>query len=76
MQELHKTGAFLESAEFGSNMYGTSKDAVKNVCSVDKICILDIELQGVMQVCGTRYTSCGAVYLIPRGIPSFCIILV
>ena len=41
---------FLEHAEFGSNIYGTSKQSVDNVCNNRKICILDIELQGVLQV--------------------------
>lgn len=50
MQQLIKDGLFLEHAEFGSNMYGTSKMAVQNVCDKGQICILDIELQGVLQV--------------------------
>jgi guanylate kinase len=50
MQHLIEEGAFLEHAEFGSNLYGTSKQAVKNVCDKGQICILDIELQGVLQV--------------------------
>ncbi|XP_063688860.1 guanylate kinase-like [Bolinopsis microptera] len=50
MQQLIEDGAFLEHAEFGSNLYGTSKLAVTNVCDKGQICILDIELQGVLQV--------------------------
>ncbi len=43
-------GEFIESAEFSGNMYGTSVKAVEDVTSRGKICILDIEMQGVMQV--------------------------
>ena len=50
MQQLIEEGAFLEHAEFGNNLYGTSKLAVTNVCDKGQICILDIELQGVLQV--------------------------
>ncbi len=42
-------------------MYGTSVKAVENVMSKGKICILDIEMQGVMQVSTTiLLTSCAA----------------
>ena len=50
MQQLIEKGEFMEHAEFGSNLYGTSKVAVQNVCDKGQICILDIELQGVLQV--------------------------
>ncbi|KAF6214812.1 hypothetical protein GE061_009555 [Apolygus lucorum] len=43
-------GEFLETASFSGNMYGTSYSSVKNVCSSGKICLLDIEMQGVIQV--------------------------
>lgn len=38
---------FLEHAEFSGNMYGTSKKSVENVLNSGRICVLDIELQGV-----------------------------
>lgn len=41
---------FLEHAEFSGNIYGTSKNAVIDIRRLGKICILDIELQGVLQV--------------------------
>ncbi len=43
-------GDFIESAEFSGNMYGTSVKAVEDVTSKGKICVLDIEMQGVKQV--------------------------
>lgn len=43
---------FIETAEFGSNMYGTSFDAVRAISAAGtgRTCILDIELEGVKQV--------------------------
>jgi guanylate kinase len=45
--EEHK---FIEHAEFGGNCYGTSIDAVKQVAASGKVCILDIDRQGVHSV--------------------------
>jgi guanylate kinase len=38
-------GGFIEHAVFGSNHYGTSVMAVKEVADKDRICILDIEME-------------------------------
>ncbi|KAJ1986710.1 guanylate kinase [Dimargaris cristalligena] len=43
-------GEFIESAEFSGNYYGTSIKAVKDVLDAGKICILDIDMQGVISV--------------------------
>ncbi|XP_072944501.1 guanylate kinase isoform X2 [Epargyreus clarus] len=43
-------GEFLETATFSGNMYGTSKRAVEAVRRSGKICVLDIEIEGVKQV--------------------------
>jgi len=43
-------GEFIETAQFSGNMYGTSCKAVSDVQKAGKICILDIEMQGVMQL--------------------------
>lgn len=43
-------GKFLEHAEFSGNLYGTSFKAVQDVQTAGKICILDIEMQGVKNV--------------------------
>ncbi|KAG9307313.1 hypothetical protein G9A89_017141 [Geosiphon pyriformis] len=49
-QELINQNGFLEHAEFTGNLYGTSLKAVLNVEEAGKICILDIELNGVKLV--------------------------
>ncbi|CAG2158656.1 unnamed protein product [Oppiella nova] len=38
---------FLEFTQFSNNYYGTSKKAVKDVQNCGKICILDVEIEGV-----------------------------
>lgn len=43
-------GEFLETAVYSGNTYGTSLKAVKTVSEAGKICVLDIEMEGVKQV--------------------------
>lgn len=43
-------GKFIEYAEVHGNYYGTSVQAVESVKSQGKICILDIDVQGVRNV--------------------------
>nr|XP_054749674.1 guanylate kinase-like [Lytechinus pictus] len=43
-------GEFLEHAQFSGNMYGTSKKAVQDVLATKRICILDIDVQGVKSI--------------------------
>jgi len=47
MEELMKNDEFLETAEFSGNIYGTSKSSVEHVLDSGKICLLDIDIQGV-----------------------------
>lgn len=41
---------FIETAEFTGNMYGTSKQAVREIQNQGRVCILDIEQKGVEQI--------------------------
>jgi len=50
MQKMISDKQFLEHAEFGGNMYGTSTRAVQDIQSSGKICVLDVELQGVLNL--------------------------
>ncbi|XP_018336360.1 guanylate kinase-like [Agrilus planipennis] len=50
MKQDIEEGKFIENATFGGNMYGTSKDAVKTVLDQGKVCVLDIDVQGVKQI--------------------------
>ncbi|KAL8907899.1 MAG: hypothetical protein Q9207_001136 [Kuettlingeria erythrocarpa] len=47
---LADSGGFIEHAQFGGNYYGTSVKAVKDVAEKGRICVLDIEMEGVKQV--------------------------
>ncbi|KAG0363694.1 hypothetical protein BGZ54_008067 [Gamsiella multidivaricata] len=46
-------GEFIEHAEFSGNLYGTTIQAVRNVGDLGRICILDIDMQGVKLVKAT-----------------------
>lgn len=62
-EEMEKgvcNGEFIESAIFSGNMYGTSKKAVEDVQRGNKICILDIDTQGVKSI---RQTSLNPVFI-------------
>ncbi|GAM41205.1 guanylate kinase [Talaromyces pinophilus] len=48
--KLVSENGFIEHAQFGGNFYGTSVQAVRNIASKQRICILDIEMEGVKQV--------------------------
>ena len=46
--------AFLEYAEYVGNFYGTPKKYVDEAMAAGRDVILDIEIQGALQVCGKR----------------------
>ncbi|XP_077997609.1 guanylate kinase-like isoform X2 [Glandiceps talaboti] len=50
MEAAISRGEFVETAEYSGNLYGTSKKAVEDVLKEKKICILDIDMQGVKSV--------------------------
>ena len=50
MDQMERDGEFIETAEFSGNMYGTTRAAVEAVTEGGKICILDIDVQGVKAV--------------------------
>ncbi|XP_058796706.1 guanylate kinase isoform X2 [Phymastichus coffea] len=50
MQKQIELGEFIETATFSDNMYGTSKQAIEDVQRAGKICVLDIETEGVKQI--------------------------
>ncbi|KAK2496992.1 hypothetical protein MC885_019601 [Smutsia gigantea] len=50
MQQDIAAGDFIEHAEFSGNLYGTSKAAVRAVQAMNRICVLDVDLQGVHNI--------------------------
>lgn len=61
MQKAIDAGKFLEYTTYAGNMYGTSVESVRKVASEGKICVLDIETQGVRQM-KARSEEIEAVY--------------
>jgi len=53
MEKMIAAGEFIETAEFSGNLYGTSKQAIRNVANEMKICVLDIEKKGCDSVRAT-----------------------
>lgn len=53
-QELIEADAFLEYAEYVDSFYGTPKKLVDRAMDAGKDVILDIEVQGALQVCAKR----------------------
>ncbi|KAG2201054.1 hypothetical protein INT47_010806 [Mucor saturninus] len=49
-----EAGKFIESATFSGNMYGTSIKSVEDVVADGKVCMLDIDMQGVQSVKKTQ----------------------
>ncbi|CAF1585034.1 unnamed protein product, partial [Adineta ricciae] len=50
MEKMIANGEFLETTEFSSNLYGTSKKAVEHVAQTGRICVLDVDKQGVKSI--------------------------
>ncbi|KAI8934186.1 hypothetical protein NX059_008935 [Plenodomus lindquistii] len=49
-EQLIRDKGFVEYAQFGGNYYGTSVRAVEEIKEKGRICVLDIEMEGVKQV--------------------------
>ncbi|CAF2360676.1 unnamed protein product [Rotaria sp. Silwood2] len=60
MEKMIALGEFLETTEFSSNLYGTSKKAVEDVAQTGRICLLDVDKQGVKNI---RSTNLNALFI-------------
>ena len=47
--ELVDKNGFIEHAQFGDNLYGTSIKAIENIAEKGRICVLDIEMEVVSE---------------------------
>ena len=63
-----KRGDFIESAEFSGNLYATSKQAIKEIQDKGKICILDLEMNGVKQIKSTKNIDPLYIFIKPPSI--------
>lgn len=64
MKKEAEEGKFVEHANVHTNMYGTSKAALEQVRAAGKIAILDIDIQGALQV-KERLPGAHFVFLMP-----------
>jgi guanylate kinase len=53
MEAAIEDGRFIEHAQVHTNLYGTSFEAVESVRRKGRICILDIDMQGVRSIKGS-----------------------
>ena len=63
-ERLRGQGAFLESAEYNGNLYGTSQQAIDEPLARGHDVILEIEIQGAAQV-RARRSDARFVFLMP-----------
>lgn len=66
-------GSFLEWAEYGNNLYGTLKSEIADTCASGKDAILEIEVQGSLQIRDKNLSPSRSIliFIIP---PSFAIL--
>lgn len=67
MEELIKKGEFIENAIYAGNLYGTSKQAVRSVAEKGKICILDVDSQGILSLKKTDL-GCRYIFICPPSV--------
>ncbi|TPX31420.1 guanylate kinase [Synchytrium microbalum] len=48
MERLHEEGAFIELVNLFGNQYGTSMSAIEKVTEEGKVCVMDLEIEGVL----------------------------
>lgn len=68
MEKDIKAGMFLEHAYVHGNIYGTSFEAVESVSKASKVCILDIDVQGVKTCQSVGFNADKYVFIAPPDI--------
>eukprot|EP00750_Incisomonas_marina_P032032 INCI8768.1.p1 GENE.INCI8768.1~~INCI8768.1.p1 ORF type:complete len:219 (+),score=34.06 INCI8768.1:256-912(+) len=56
---------FVETAQVHGNLYGTSFDAVRRVQEQGRICLLDIDIQGVRTIHNSRALEANSCFMTP-----------
>lgn len=62
MEEVAK-GNFLEHNEVHGNLYGTHKKAVLSILSEGKVCLLDIDVKGALDISKAGSIPCNYVFI-------------
>jgi|ERR1712174_13203 len=68
MQEEIAKNNFIEYAEFANKMYGTSKKSINDVLESNRICILDIDEQGVKNLKSQENMPAKFIFISPPSI--------
>jgi guanylate kinase len=55
--DLKAQDGFVENAQFGDNLYGTSKATIQEQSAKGKTVVLDIEVEGVKQIQASRFPA-------------------
>ena len=63
-EEEIKNGEFLEFAEYGGNYYGTPKSKIEEHLKAGELVILEIEVQGALQVM-KKCQGCKSLFIAP-----------
>src|SRR5688572_27260310 len=53
-EQMRADESFVESNEYGGNLYGTSRAAVARVRELGKRCVLDVDINGVLSLKAVR----------------------
>ncbi|CAF3906319.1 unnamed protein product [Rotaria sp. Silwood2] len=64
MEKMIANGEFVETTEFSSNFYGTSKKAVEDVAKTGRLCVLDVDKEGVKSIRKTNLNPL-VIYITP-----------
>jgi guanylate kinase len=64
-RRLVNDGAFVEYAEYGGNLYGTSWKAVEDPLAQGSDVLLEIDIQGARQVAGRSELGARLIFLLP-----------
>jgi len=63
-EKIKSENKFIETATFAGNLYGTSFEAVSSVAKSGRICILDIDLQGVLSFKALKQDTSSVPYFL------------
>jgi guanylate kinase len=63
-QQQVEEGRFLEWAEVHPNLYGTCRETVESSMTKGKVCVLDIDVQGALQI-NEKGLDCNYIFVMP-----------
>ena len=70
MEAAIADGKFLESANVHGNLYGTSFEAISSVAEHNRVCVLDIDVQGVESCRRAGFDAAAFIFIAPPSLGS------